>query len=1195
MGSSRHIDSIGTDTVNKFTNLSSNVIDQVLNDSDVKFVQMDPEKAVHQTYSESPHNPSLNEIKDFSNRTSISSSSQGTTTSSTPSTIEVHPEASSTFLTFRSSESTSTSSIPETETNVAAPTETLIDVNELEDKVTEVRPSDKDMDPVALSPYVQEKPKLIPEESVTNVVSQVINSVGTLSHETHSSESNNPTPVSVIQDSNPTKTIFMESVTNLPTEDHEDITINPIVSTPTQSKTESPFSPLPFTQGIEATTLSHNSHFESSVLYSLSTSSKTSTLHASETPAIPTSTLQSAVSISVSEEPPMEFASTSAKLQSSETFKLTESFTPSPLSYLPTTSTALMASSFIVSTSMVPIETEESMTIVGVVNVTNVNPNEAVGEGDNGMIETTFGEVADEVIDAEVSETPLLMTMSTTTKDRNEFIFLEKERTIIDESILFSLDNNGVVIEEDVSNFLPENFSPRKDPIETSERNRNPLTLSFENLARKYEDRQQARQEQLTEEKNIEPQIEMTNEEKANEVILEDKISYKSNFKEISTDPTTPANINKKNIDENESLLKTIVSFDFKKAKDVIASRYKTDGQRVPDLEKSFFHTPPDLSKTTSNIGVAGFGKISTTTLDPIAEVLANVEIVDISNYIPKDYKYSPNLVKEDMMNFFSEEAENINELLEDEEFKQENIKRKAKQLIDLDELAQPTVPSFKPGKLNGRLLAQMTKDIKAQETKKAEEDLYFLTFGGSRPKPEVTTESKYGWKKVEEKEDEKEFSFDAASLFESILGGSSSGKEKISTQRPTASRPLTGPSRKRTSTTSTTARPRSTTLGLCGSFCSLYANIFISSGLDWSEELRFQTTDTFKRQKEQLDQDCSNVFQQVYFGSAFEFCSVEAFSQSASGVVVDVNLQFSGIIFNVTSKDVHQSFVENLKIVDDRSMMGVYGVDVDACFFLVVDTEILNEADNLVFTKYGVELPDWAWLVMIGSVISILLIGCLWISIAVSRSRHNAAVMRRIINAKSLGDLHRRSSRVFDKVGTDSSIAYEKDRRDIWTLQRALAKESKEKHDSMILGNRADSGRGSWGSGPFRVFDRFPSLRGAALPRRPKPHYQKQAPMDLGISVNDSHAGLLGGLDNTGFNSTGFDNIGYEEGDVDFDTSYENDDTDNREDLLDDPIDDREDILMDNDNANPNISRDLLLKSFGEEVSNKRYAEKLI
>ena len=84
---------------------------------------------------------------------------------------------------------------------------------------------------------------------------------------------------------------------------------------------------------------------------------------------------------------------------------------------------------------------------------------------------------------------------------------------------------------------------------------------------------------------------------------------------------------------------------------------------------------------------------------------------------------------------------------------------------------------------------------------------------------------------------------------------------------------------------------------------------------------------------------------------------------------------------------------------------------------------------------------------------------------------------------------------------------------------------------------------------------------------------------------MNDSHAGLLGGMDNTGFNSTGFNNIGFEEGDVDFDTSYENDDTDNRDDLLDDPIDDREDMLVNNEEANPNISRDFLLKSFGEEV----------
>ena len=65
-----------------------------------------------------------------------------------------------------------------------------------------------------------------------------------------------------------------------------------------------------------------------------------------------------------------------------------------------------------------------------------------------------------------------------------------------------------------------------------------------------------------------------------------------------------------------------------------------------------------------------------------------------------------------------------------------------------------------------------------------------------------------------------------------------------------------------------------------------------------------------------------------------------------------------------------YQSFVEYLKNVDGHRMMGDYEVNTDACYFLVVDTEIINEADNLVFTKYGVELPDWAWLVIIGGYI---------------------------------------------------------------------------------------------------------------------------------------------------------------------------------------------------------------------------------
>ena len=73
-----------------------------------------------------------------------------------------------------------------------------------------------------------------------------------------------------------------------------------------------------------------------------------------------------------------------------------------------------------------------------------------------------------------------------------------------------------------------------------------------------------------------------------------------------------------------------------------------------------------------------------------------------------------------------------------------------------------------------------------------------------------------------------------------------------------------------------------------------------------------------------------------------------------------------------------------------------------------------------------------------------------------------------------------------------------------MWTLQRMLAEESKTKH-AMMSSKFSDSGRGSGSSrssGPFKMFDRFPSLRSAA---RHKPYSLKMNPVNLGISGNNS------------------------------------------------------------------------------------------
>ena len=85
---------------------------------------------------------------------------------------------------------------------------------------------------------------------------------------------------------------------------------------------------------------------------------------------------------------------------------------------------------------------------------------------------------------------------------------------------------------------------------------------------------------------------------------------------------------------------------------------------------------------------------------------------------------------------------------------------------------------------------------------------------------------------------------------------------------------------------------------------------------------------------------------------------------------------------------------------------------------------------------------------------------------------------------------------------------------------------------------------------------------------------------------MNDSNAGLLGGLDNPGFNSTETEyeahGVNSYEPDVDFDTSYENDEDDG------DVRDLEDETLQEEDGTN--FSRNLLLKSFRNHVSASRY-----
>ena len=130
---------------------------------------------------------------------------------------------------------------------------------------------------------------------------------------------------------------------------------------------------------------------------------------------------------------------------------------------------------------------------------------------------------------------------------------------------------------------------------------------------------------------------------------------------------------------------------------------------------------------------------------------------------------------------------------------------------------------------------------------------------------------------------------------------------------------------------------------------------------------------------------------------------------------MAQLNLQFSGIHFNVTSQDIYTVFSNHLQVKDDHLMMGDFGVAVNASYFVVVDTDLNIGTMNLLSLQYGVELPDWAWLVVMAAIVSLLIIGLLGLTVAIQRHKQNTEVKRRVLNAKTLDAL--RSQKTFDMV----------------------------------------------------------------------------------------------------------------------------------------------------------------------------------
>lgn len=431
---------------------------------------------------------------------------------------------------------------------------------------------------------------------------------------------------------------------------------------------------------------------------------------------------------------------------------------------------------------------------------------------------------------------------------------------------------------------------------------------------------------------------------------------------------------------------------------DTFLSAISKDINETQNRKKDFIRSSAGKIEAFS-AELTSFGKIATE--DPISALLSNIEIVDVRNYIPRGYRFSNNNendLDEGNEVMMKEFGQNINDLLDDKKFRNKRLKLIPKRKKE----------NMKPGN---------HAEIKMS---KAEDDIYQVTVEGPT---HIKKKTSFGWTDFDDETQEQDlvgreadllYSEFFGSLLEESRGfqhGSLSGH--LEETRPTTATTTTLKEPKETTSATTTT----TTLFAveCGTFCSLHGNVVIIEGLEWNTKLLHEVTENFKLNKNKFERQCSKIFKHVYFGAAFEFCSLQSFAKTSNGVKVLFSLQFNGLIFKITSKDIYKAFRDYMEYNHESNMMGDYKVDAESAFFLVVDSDLSDGTFGQKFAKYGVELPDWAWLVVIAGIVCILIVAVLGISIGLQRHKQNIAVKRTLINSKALKSV--RSPDAFDMV----------------------------------------------------------------------------------------------------------------------------------------------------------------------------------
>jgi len=246
-----------------------------------------------------------------------------------------------------------------------------------------------------------------------------------------------------------------------------------------------------------------------------------------------------------------------------------------------------------------------------------------------------------------------------------------------------------------------------------------------------------------------------------------------------------------------------------------------------------------------------------------------------------------------------------------------------------------------------------------------------------------------------------------------------------VLTSRPLRSRPLTSaPQTTPYLTTTLPTTPPSTTPGVCRSFCNLVGKIAVKSGLLWTEELLHSFTTYYKEVTAEIVVNISEVFQNFY-GTAFEFASVESYNKVKSMIYVQFYVQFNGhSISDVTTANLRETFEDSIRN-GDEFQIGRFLIDMNQTEFHVVDTS----QDSLIggYTAF----PDWAWIALIGGLLSSIIIAIVASVACVQGYRRNQVLKRSVLSRRVLEALHEKH---FAREGVAGRY---KDRRDMWALQR--------------------------------------------------------------------------------------------------------------------------------------------------------------